>query len=190
MTRLLASALAIVCGVLIVSAGGSATAAQSASESALKAAFLYNFARFTEWPAEELEAAAPLDICLTDVSVAEALEPMIAGKSVGDHLLVVTRLRPDGTPRDGGARGGLRACEMLYLGRLDLKASHAVLMTLAGQSVFSVSDVNGFAQAGGVARFFVDGANLRFEINMLAARRSRLEISAKLLQIAIIVKDK
>jgi hypothetical protein len=159
------------------------------SESALKAAFLYNFGRFTEWPADELEPAASLDICVVDTPIADALEAMVTGKSVGSHAVMVKRVVLDRAVPDTGRHGGLRACEMLYLGRLDLKAAQAVLVRLTEDAVLTVSDLPGFTKMGGVARFYVEGANVKFEINVASARRARLDMSAKLLQLAKIVKD-
>jgi hypothetical protein len=191
MKGLMRSAFLTICAALVVTATWSpaVVAAGDVSESALKAAFLYNFGRFTEWPVDELEPNAPLDICVTDSPVADALESMVTGKSVGGHAVVVKRVVLDRPVPEAGARGGLRACEMLYFGRLDLKASQAVLARLTEDSVLTVSDLAGFTQMGGVARFYVDAANVRFEINVASARRARLEMSAKLLQLAKIVKD-
>ena len=163
--------------------------AQTASESARKAAYLYNFVLFTEWPADDLEAGGALDICVADPPVAEALSGMVAGKSVGSHAVVVRRLGLDGTIVESGGGGGLKGCEVLYLGRLDLKASQIILDGLTSDCVLTVGDLSGFTRSGGIARFFVEGANLRFEINLAAAQRARLRISAKVLRLARIVKD-
>ena len=189
MKHLMPRALAALCGVFVALAGVSALAAQGVTEPALKAAYLYNFVRFTDWPADALEKGAPLDICVMDPQVADALEPMVVDKSVGDHAVMVRRLTFDTASRVPGKGAGFRVCEMVYMGRLDLKSAQDVLTRVTDQPVLTVSDLAGFTRVGGIARLFLEGANLRFEINVDATRRARLQMSALLLQRATIVKD-
>src|SRR5690242_10131022 len=83
-----ASVLALFVGSWIVTTG-----AQTASLPALTAAFLVNFAKFTEWPADHLGPSAPLEFCVADAPVADALQAAAAGRAISGHLLVVNRVK-------------------------------------------------------------------------------------------------
>jgi hypothetical protein len=167
---------------LAMALGGAALGAQpqEATEAALKAAYLYNFARFSEWPADALAANAPIAFCVTDPPVATALEQIVAGRSIEQHALVVRRVA-SGAP--------LPTCHVLYTSHLDAQQAAVLVAATRGVPVLSVSDVELFTAAGGVARFFVENAKLRFAINVDAAARARLRLSSKLLGLATIVRD-
>lgn len=152
--------------------------AQGASESALKAAFLYNFAKFAQWPADA--AGGPLTICVAgDTAIADALDGTVKGRSVDGREVTVSRVKPD----------GMRACHVLYVTGLDQKHTQQMIDELTGAPVLTVSDREQFAQSGGIAGLFVEGGKMRFAINVEAAQRARLRISSRLLTLAKIVKD-
>lgn len=151
--------------------------AQVAADPALKAAFLYNFARFVNWPAEVLPSTGPLRICSVDAAVAGALEQIAAGQIVDRHVVVVSRVTP---------AQSLRACHVLYAGGLDANDTTAILDALGHAPVFSIGDDDAFTAAGGIARFFVDGGRLRFAINLASARRADLRINPQLLRLGAI----
>jgi hypothetical protein len=153
--------------------------AQSASEPALKAAFLYNFARFAEWPADAAPAGA-LTICVTgDAAVADALDGTVKGRTIDGREVGVSRVKPD----------GFRACHVLYVTGVDEKRARQILDDLKDAPVLTVSDGEAFARNGGVAGLFVEQGKMRFAINVWAAQHVRLRISSRLLSLAKIVKD-
>ena len=153
--------------------------AQSASEPVLKAAFLYNFAKFAEWPGD----AAPVDpltICVHgDAAIADALDETVKGRTVDGRKTAVVRVKPD----------GFRACHVLYLAGLSPKRGQEIVDELKGAPVLTVSDREQFARSGGIAALFVEQGRMRFAINVEAAQRCRLRISSRLLSLAKIVKD-
>jgi hypothetical protein len=155
--------------------------AQSATAPALKAAFLYNFAKFSEWPADALAPRQRLALCVVgDTAIADALGYTIAGHTIEGHELTVT-VR---TVNESAA-----GCHLLYVSASQVKRSAGLLQSAKGASVFTVSDSNGFAESGGVAQLIVENDRMRFAINIAAAQRVRLTISSKLLSLATIVKD-
>jgi hypothetical protein len=164
---------------LTLVAVGSARA-QPAPEPALKAAFVYTFAKFVEWPVDALPAKAPLTMCIGDRGVADALEQIVAGRSIEQHGLVVTRVT---------AATNLRSCQILYLGDLDARRSADLVAALQGASALTISDFDGFTALGGVIHFFADHGSMRFAINLESAQRARLHVSSRLLGLASIVKD-
>ena len=153
--------------------------AQTASAPALKAAFVYNFATFAEWPADATPPG-PLTICvLGDEVIAGALEGTVKGRAIGGRAVVVSRVKSD----------ALLACHVLYLTGFDAKRSQEIIDGLRNAPVLTVSDQHRFAEAGGIAGMFVQDGKMRFAINVEAAQRARLHLSSRLLSLATIVKD-
>ena len=179
-----AAALSRVLATLaIVLAVPSTTAlSQTATEPALKAALLYNFALFTEWPADVLAPGAPLLLCvMNDRGVSTMLVDLTRGRTIDGHKLVVSSMKPDSP--------GLEDCRVLFTSGLDASRAAALLLAVDGKPVLTVSDVDGFAERGGVAGFFVEKGSMRFAINLAAAQRAGIRLSSKLLSFAKIVKD-
>jgi len=155
--------------------------AQTATAPELKAAFLYNFAKFVEWPSESMPAGAPLVVCvLGDDAVADALEETVKGRVIDGHQVKAQRVKVDSP---------LRTCHVLYVSGMDAKRSIELLEGLADASVLTASDFDRFAQLGGVSNFFVENGRMRFAVNIESAQRARLQVSSKLLGLARIVKD-
>lgn len=158
-----------------------AAGAQTASVHALKAAFLYNFAKFTEWPAEVLPAGRPMQLCVAgDNFVADALERTIEGRAIEGHPLVARVVSLD---------GDLGSCHLLYVSGADVPGAMRALQASLVASTFIVSDRKGFARDGGVAELIEEGDRLRFAINVGAAKRGRLTLSSRLLSLATLIKD-
>jgi hypothetical protein len=155
--------------------------AQSVTAQALKAAFLYNFAKFAEWPADVLAPAQRLSLCVVgDDAVADAIEQIIKGRAVEGHELTVQIVKPEGP---------LRSCHLLYVGGRDAKRSSQILQGLQNSPVFSVGESDHFAESGGVAQLILEGDRMRFAFNVASIQRARLHVSSKLLALATIVKD-
>jgi hypothetical protein len=167
---------------LIVLAHSSSTpeAAQAVAEPALKAAFLLNFTKFTEWPEDELAPAAPMVLCIADAGVAAALDGLVGGRSVNQHALALRRVKPEES-----AHG----CAVLYTSKLDERRTLQLVAALGTASVLTVGDAQDFATRGGMIGLFVDDGRMRFAINRSAVQRTRLKLSAQLLTLAKIVKE-
>ena len=148
----------------------------------LKAAFLYNFARFAVWPVDVVPSGGPLKFCiLGDWFVARSLEKAVQGKTIDGHSLIVSRLTDD---------VALRSCQILYAGRVDQARALELLGAVEGAPVLTVSDLDTFAQIGGTATFYIDDNRMRFAVNMDSARRSKVQLSAQLLRLAKLVTSK
>ena len=177
--RLRIRLLAVSVATLALLAAAAPLAAQTASAPALKAAFVYNFAKFTEWPAD-VAKTGPLTICvLGDLQIASELDGTVKGRTIDGREVVVSRAQSD----------GLRACHVLYLSGLDAKRWQQIIDALKNAPVLTVSDAEHFAEAGGIAGLFVDDGKMRFAINVEAAKRARLQISSRLLSLAKLVED-
>jgi hypothetical protein len=161
-------------------AAPSADALQTASAPALKAAYLLNFVRFTEWPAAVLAPGAPITLCVVNNrAVSSFLADLTAGRLVEGHALVVATPKPD----------ALASCHLLFASDLDSQAAAALMASVAGKPVLTVSDMDKFAERGGVADLFVDHGTIGFAINLAAAQRAGVRLSHKLLSLAKIVKE-
>ena len=175
----------IVSPLLIVAlAWGSGSAADSPSsrEYIVKAAFLYNFAKFVEWPpAAFVSDTSPLTLCiLGDDPFGQAIDA-IEGKAAGRRRLTVRRTH---------TLAQIDNCHILFVARSE-RASVDTILTKAGQKgLLTVSDLEGFADSGGMIGLIREGNKIRFEINLEAARQAGLMISSKLLNLAKIVKTK
>ena len=170
------SALLVATMTILPQGGG----AQAVSEPALKAAFLLNFAKFTQWPMNARGATAPLVLCSADEAVAPALARTVAGQTIEQHPVSASRVTLDGS---------LRECALLYVGKLDPRKIAKLADALRGAAVLTVGDEQAFASAGGMIGLFVEDGRMRFAVNIGAAERGGVRLSAKLLSLARIVKD-
>jgi hypothetical protein len=152
----------------------------TASVPAVTAAFLVNFARFTEWPPDALAPDAPLVMCVTDPAVATALTVATVNHPVDRHPVAVRIVR---------AEDDLARCTVLYASGLDARRLALILASVRSLSVLSVGDTEAFTHAGGVMYLYLEDGRMRFAVNVAAADRARLHFSAKLLKLARIVSE-
>jgi hypothetical protein len=150
--------------------------AQDVTEPALKAAFIYNFALFTEWPVDVMPAAAPFVLCVVgDAAVGEALEQVIKGRALAGHGMAVSHLAP---------AGAQRVCHVLYVSGVSATQAAELVARLHDGPVLTISDVEGFTELGGIAQFFFEDGRLRFRVQLVSAKRAHLQISSRLLALA------
>ena len=149
--------------------------AQDVTEPALKAAFIYNFARFTTWPADAPTSDSFVICVLNDSAVAEALQRAVTGKLLTERPIQVTAVAA-GAPK--------RACRVLYMAGLPVKQAADVITELHEAPVLTISSMDGFASAGGMTQFFFEHGQLRFRIHLESAKRAGLQISSRLLIMA------
>jgi hypothetical protein len=169
----LAATLVVVPGLSAVNASEVATAV------AVKAAFLYNFAKFAEWPA--LRSGAPIVACIVgDDEVAASLVETVRGQNISGHALAVLRSPESDT---------WRVCHLLFIA--DAKVRHAAtgLGEVKMLPVLTVSDRKGFSEAGGIIELFVEDGRMRFAINLDAVERTGLHLSSRLLGLAKVIRN-
>lgn len=155
--------------------------AQDVSEPSLKAAFVYNFAKFTEWPADVRPATAPFNACvLGDDALGEALARSVNGRTLSNRRVIVSRITLEGT---------LRSCQLLYLSSVTAAQATTVVNAVRGAGVLTISDADDFSRLGGIAHLFVENGRMRFNFNLDEARQSHLLLSSKLLALAARVID-
>lgn len=168
--------------LFLLMAPGPRARATVLSEYELKAAFLFNFARFVEWPAEVLPPAnQPIVIGIVGTDpFGESLDAIVKGETIKGHRLVVRRCH---------AREEIEGCQVLYIGRSEAARLPVILARLKGRPILTVSDNDRFAFSGGIIGLVMEEGRVRIQINLDRARESQLVISAKLLRPALVIRD-
>ncbi|HEY4563473.1 MAG TPA: YfiR family protein [Thermoanaerobaculia bacterium] len=149
--------------------------AQTASEYDIKAAFLYNFTKFVDWPPDAFPDPSSLKVCVLGENPFGTSLQTIAGELVGNRKLTV--MRTDSLARPAG-------CQVLFISRSERERVPQILAAVKGSPVLTVGDTKGFVDEGVIINFVLEGSKVRFEINTDSADRAGLKISSKLLQLA------
>lgn len=169
------AAIVPLAGALVLALVRGVANAQDVTEPALKAAFIYNFARFTTWPSD-LPATDSFVICvLGDAAVSDALARAVAGRQLMDRPITITAV---------AAAAPKRGCRILYVSGIPAGKAAEVAGELRDAPVLTISNIEGFASAGGMTQFFFESGQLRFRIHHESAKRAGLQISSKLLVMA------
>ncbi|HXH91050.1 MAG TPA: YfiR family protein [Thermoanaerobaculia bacterium] len=172
----------LVCVVLAVGLSARSVGAQSvADEYQVKAAYLLNFARFVEWPADVLPASSPLEIGIVgDNPFGMAIDETLRGKSANGHPIHLRHLHWDDV---------LTSCQIIFISTSEEAHLPDILRNLGQNSILTVSDIDRFSLRGGVIEFRMVGNRVRFDINREPAIAARLSISSKLLSVARAVHE-
>jgi hypothetical protein len=176
MPATLALSLALACSAALIAQSKVAT------EYEIKAAFLYNFAKFVEWPPSAFtDPKQPLSVCVFGRDpFGHSLEEAMDGKSVGNRPVILGRARQ---------LAGLAGCHVVFVSAMESPRLVEILGGMRGHNILLVGESEGFASAGGIIQFVFEQNRVRFAINPDAANRSGLKISSRLLALATIVHD-
>lgn len=149
-------------------------AQQTASEQELKAAYLYNFAKFVEWPPDLFESpSSPLNVCVFgEDPFGRLLDGVIQGEKAGGQSLAA--VRPDRIQE-------LRSCHVLFISRSERGRMGEILASVRNQNVLTVGEGEEFLRRGGMIAFVREGSKLRFLIEKKAVEKAPFKISSKLL---------
>jgi len=154
--------------------------AQEASEYQVKAAFLYNFSKFVEWPDETLDGnTVPIRLCvLNDASFGLQLSGIVRGKIIKNRPIVVVSVK---TGEEA------RGCQLLFIGSSQNRQAKHIIDVLQGTSTLTVGETKDFLQEGGIINFVLQENRVHFQVNHKAAMQAGLRISSKLLSLAELV---
>jgi hypothetical protein len=173
--RFALAGLALLCALLPARAQESAP-----GEYEIKGAFLFNFAKFVEWPEEVLGKTDPIRIgVLGRGNVLSDIEKTIQNKKIDEHPVVFETydLLPARLPH------------ILFIVGTEPRPIRRALADLANAPVLVVGEADGFCELGGVINFRREGRKIRFEVNPKAAERRKLKLSSKLIGVAVRVVD-
>ena len=179
--RRLAAAIAL--PFVVLAGAPRAGSAQNATTGEVKAAFLYNFARFTEWPRDAFESdAAPLVIGVAgDERLRQTLDTVIRGKVAGNRPLTTRRVKD---------ANDASAIHVLYVGGTAASRAGEFVEAVNGGAVLTVGDVARFCENGGMINFLVVDNRVRFEISVVATEQSGLKVSSRVLTLAKTIHGK
>lgn len=151
------------------------------SENEVKAAYLFNFAKFVEWPERAFASkTSPIVLCiLGDDPFGEALASLEMKKIKG-RSITVSR---------ANNKEQVKPCHMLYVSDSEKKELSDVLSKSDNKPCLTVSSIDNFASKGGMIGFVRKGKNIRFEVNLDKIKRVELSVSSRLLNLAQIVKE-
>lgn len=148
----------------------------------VQAAFMFNFAKFVQWPESIFSSpTAPLILGILGRDPFGTNVSGLARSTVQGRPLEVRQIS-----EDSGAAG----CHLLYVSRSEQARVGSILTALAGKSILTVSECPGFARAGGIVEFVIVNDTVRFKVNLEAARRHELKPSSQLLGVAVEVISK
>jgi hypothetical protein len=155
---------------------------KAAGEYEVKAAFLYNFAKFVEWPPNSWSnPKQPFTFCILGRDpFGRALDTAVAGKTIADRPISVVR---------AGHVKDLPDCQVVFVSESETGKFTDIAAGLRGRSVLMVGESEDFAASGGTVQFVLESNHVRFAINPDAAERAKLKISSKLLALALVVHD-
>jgi uncharacterized protein DUF4154 len=151
------------------------------TEYEVKAAFLYNFTRFVEWPPESLrDTSEPFVIAVLGRDpFGPVLDDTVAGKTVAGHRIEVRRASRVEDVADA---------QMVFISASERASAPAILKALDRPGVLTVGDTDGFAGYGGTINFVLHDRRVRFEINPASAEQAGLKMSSQLLKLATLVR--
>lgn len=173
--RLQARVVLLLCLASIAApAGPSAASPQTPDEYQVKALFLYNFAKFFEWPKTMREDPLCIGVVGRD-PFGGTLEKIVKSQPPAAHSFLVRHYRTAAEARD---------CHIVFIPATDPRRIRAALDSLNGSSVVTVGESPGFCESGGILNFELVEGTVRFEINTDAVERTGLKASSKLLSVA------
>ena len=152
------------------------------TEYEVKAAYLYQFGKFIEWPESSLvRTGNDFAICTIGKDpFGPVLDAMISGRSVQGKKAVAKRL---------AAVNDASTCNILFISTSEQSHVMEILRIVEGKGILTVADMSNFVSQGGMINFQMEQNRVRFEINMPAVERSNLKVSSQLLKVAKITKE-
>lgn len=151
------------------------------TENEVKAAYLFNFTKFVQWPEKAFRSPRdPLIVCIWDRDeLLSATQAALRDRTTGARRFEVRDRREDGDPAE---------CHLLFMGNRDLGALEQELAAVSSRPVLTIGDAPGFCSSGGIIGLFNEERRVRFEINIPAGEGAGFKFSSNLLQLARLVK--
>ena len=148
-------------------------------ERLFKAAFIYNFAKFTRWPEDaQDDPQNTLTLCTAGQDQLISDLRRLGGKIIGSRPVSVRAFKNLQSPGD---------CQLLYIADSEKKRYKRILASLRGDPVLTISELPGFARSGGIIELYRKEAQTHFIINLNNARTAGLELSSRLLNLAMVI---
>ena len=160
---------------------------QVSEEYQIKAAFLFNFIKFVDWPKERFSSdKEPLVVGVVGKDPFGENLDQLAQKPVKDRPMVIKRFgatSPDGDPVHAQL-DQIRQCHVIFISPLEKKANRRLIEALSNAAILTVGDTEGFLDDGGMINFLVEDRKVRFEIGLAKVRSAKLDVRSQLLRLA------
>jgi hypothetical protein len=145
----------------------------------VKAAFLLNFTRFIEWPSSSFTSEqAPIIIGILGANpFGNYLNEIITDEKVGGHPLIIQQYK---------SINDMKSCHILFINKLETEYLAQLTGILKGKDILTVSDAPDFLRQGGMILFFTKSNKIQFQVNLDVVKTTKLDISSKLLHLAVI----
>jgi hypothetical protein len=152
-----------------------AHAVAAEGEYLVKAAMLYNFAKFVEWPGDAFGSDNRITFCITGKSPLNGTIQQMEGKQAkGRTVMIRQNVRPE----------EVAGCQLLFIPQSEQVRMTSYLQNASQRSILTVSDLERFTSSGGMIGFYEEDSKIRFDINQETAQKRRLHISSQLLNLA------
>ncbi|QCB44681.1 YfiR family protein [Hydrogenophaga sp. PAMC20947] len=156
-------------------AGPGVARADAVSEAAVKAGFVFNFIKFTQWPNAKEGDRSPLQVCAVDANPLDGQLAALNGRPVGARAIEVQVQVP---------ATDLKTCQVLVFSGADTNRIDTVIRGLGNAPVLTIADVPGFVQVNGMIGMRLEDNRVRFDVNLGAAQRAGLQLNSQMVQLA------
>jgi hypothetical protein len=159
---------------------GNVGAEEKYSEHQVKAAFIYNFLNFVEWP-QAMENESSISVCVLGQGPIDKYLTAIDGDHIRGKTIKINRIKNSHEAEK---------CYTVFLNVSEQNKTKELISHIKNYPVLSISDADDFTESGGIIKFIEEGSRIKFKINLKAAQKAGLKISSRLLRIAYIVGEK
>ena len=167
---------------------GATAESETSREYQIKAAFLFNFFKFVDWPEEKtVDSNEPFTIGVIGTDpFGKSLEPIKEKEVKGRKVVIkqIKNLKEKESSKNKDAIEALRKCHLLFICSSEKENLLTIIEALKDASVLTVGETSGFLESGGIINFVMEDKKVRFEINNFAAKQANLKIRSKLLRLA------
>jgi hypothetical protein len=150
-------------------------AAQQATEQAVKAGFIYNFVKFTQWAQPHDHQASPLQICTPGTHALDGQFARLDGRTIGTRVIEV---------RSNVAAGDWRNCDVMFVAAGDADRMETIFRSLGSAPVLTVGDCPDFVKAGGMIGLRMEDNRVRFDVNLTSTQRAGLTLNSQMIKLA------
>lgn len=173
-------ALLCILAIPLLAASSALGGAIEGREYEIKAAYIYNFAKFVEWPGANGSARSTFSIgILGNDPFGSAIDNTIIDKTVEGRRIVIERF-----PDLAAMRLSAHPPDVVFIGALPAGGLEEALAYIRNLPILTIGETSGFCEKGGTINFVIRKNHIRLEINRAAAEHAKLKISSKLLQLA------
>lgn len=150
--------------------------AEGMTEDQIKSSYVFNFAKFVEWPAGMIQVNDKITLCVIGSEVLDgALSTLDGRKAGGRELHVVQHINPD---------DDLNNCHLVFIGESEQRRFVSIIKSLGDSPILTISDIEDFAEKGGGIGLLYHENRIVFEVNLTSVQRTKLRLPGQLLNIA------